>query len=366
MKLFRRIIAAVLCIALCLAMTGCYSEDKSWSAKNGEETAAIGIYIYYLSSAYSDAAALVPNDTEVLKATIEDKPAEEWIREKALDYMRSYFWVNDKIEELGLQLTDAELETVASDTATMYNYFGASLDEMGISKDSLQKAASEYKVKFNKLFDHYYGEGGEFEVSKDEIKEDFTKGKYSYGFMYSTTSTKVEDETVALTDEEKKDLTDVFERYKKAVDEGEMTLQECAQNYAGAIQSQNIPYTSGIDDLTGRPYPKEIVDNIKSMKAGETKVFEAGDQIYLLQVNDINADFESIYKNELERLNMTLNLKSDDFKKYISENAAKDKADIVINEKAVNGIKLSKFASNNMKMGTLAPETESTESSEAE
>ena len=53
---------------------------------------------------------------------------------------------------------------------------------MGISKESFTKAYSEYNTKYKKVFDKYYGEGGEFEIPKEDLKATYTANNYSYGY----------------------------------------------------------------------------------------------------------------------------------------------------------------------------------------
>ena len=52
MKSMKRLMALALALLLCLSFAGCYSQDKTWAAKMGNDTMPIGAYIYYLSSAY--------------------------------------------------------------------------------------------------------------------------------------------------------------------------------------------------------------------------------------------------------------------------------------------------------------------------
>ena len=55
-KIFKRAAAGVMALAMCAGLTGCYSENNTWAVKSGDSTLPIGGYIYYLSSAYSEAA----------------------------------------------------------------------------------------------------------------------------------------------------------------------------------------------------------------------------------------------------------------------------------------------------------------------
>ena len=58
-KIFKRAAAGVMALAMCAGLSGCYSENNTWAVKSGDTTLPIGGYIYYLSSAYSEAAGKV-------------------------------------------------------------------------------------------------------------------------------------------------------------------------------------------------------------------------------------------------------------------------------------------------------------------
>ena len=54
-NIWKRAIAGMLALAMCLSFAGCYDENKTWAARQGDDTMPIGGYIYYLYSAYSEA-----------------------------------------------------------------------------------------------------------------------------------------------------------------------------------------------------------------------------------------------------------------------------------------------------------------------
>ena len=74
-KMMKKLVAGVsACVLLVSTLSGCYSEDKAWAARRGDDTAPIGAYIYYLSNAYQEALTLVEDDTKsVFDQEIEGK-----------------------------------------------------------------------------------------------------------------------------------------------------------------------------------------------------------------------------------------------------------------------------------------------------
>lgn len=367
MKAIKKITALMLALAMILSLSGCYNKDLTWAAKDGDNTAAIGIYLYYLYVAYDNAADLVDSDTEVLKATIDGESAETWIRNKAMNYLQSYLWVNDKIKEYNLDLTEDEKTSAEQTTSYLISYYMTGFDDLGISQDSFNKAYSEYNIMFKKLFDYYYNEGGEFAIDKDELKESFVKDKYSFQYMYgSLTTTDDDGNTTDISDEEKEALTADFESYKKKVETGYQTLEYCSQEYQIEINSDSAPYVS-VDstDFVGESYPNELVAAVKEMDNNTLKLFEADGKLVLLQKNDINTAFDTAYASSSDRLSMMLDLKSDEFNSYILEQAAAEKSDIEINEAAIKSCKLKSLVTDSNKNGSSSASSEASESNES-
>ncbi len=367
MSTLKKITTLFLAFAMSLSLTGCYNKDLTWAAKDGDNTAAIGIYLYYLYVAYDNAADMVDSDTEVLKATIDGESAETWIRDKAINYLQSYLWVCDKISEYNLDLTSDEKTSAQSTTSYLMNYMSG-FDSLGISEDSFNKAYSEYNIMFKKLFDYYYGEGGEFAIDKDELKESFVDGKYSFEYMYgSLTTTDDDGNTSDISDEDKQALYSDFETYKKKVESGYQTLDYCSQEYQVEINADSAPYVS-VDstDFVGEAYPNELVEAVKEMDDNTLKLFEADGKLVLLQKNDINTAFDTAYSSSSDRLSMMLDLKSDEFNSYILEQAAAEKSDIEINDAAIKSCKLKSLVTDSNKNGSSseASAEESSESSE--
>lgn len=354
---------------MCFTMSGCYSADKSWAAKDGDQTIAIGIYLYYLYVAFDDAADKIGTDTEVLKGTIDGQSSGDWIRETAMKYLKSYIWVNNKIDELNLQLTDEETKSAESEANYMITNYASGFKSLGVSEDSFTKAYSEYNLKYKKVFDYYYGEGGEFAIPKDDLKETYVANNYSYGYMHAALTKTGDDSssTVDLTDEEKAALTKTFDGYKQKVVTGYETLEDAAGEYALEAGLDESPYNAEVSDLKYQYYPTSFLDNLKEMSAGECRVFESDGQLVLLQKFDINDAFETAYATASDRLTMMLNYKSEEFTNYIFDQVAEGKDNITINDKAINSIKLSSLATDSTKMGTLSESsTQSSESSASE
>ena len=101
-------VALLLAVAMCFSLAGCYDEDLNWSAKYDDTELPAGAYIYYLSIAYNEAASKVSTEDEVLKSEIDGTPAETWIKNRADEYVNQYFYIQNEMKRLGLEMTDEE------------------------------------------------------------------------------------------------------------------------------------------------------------------------------------------------------------------------------------------------------------------
>ena len=175
-NIWKRTAAAVLALVLCLSLAGCYNENNTWAARKGDDTMPIGGYIYYLYSAYSEARDQVDSDTAVLDAEIDGVDASQWITDRALNYLNAYYYISDKFSEYGLELTEDDQTQIDNTTTNFWSYYQSTFeDDLGIARDSFSKAYSEYTVKFQKVMEAMYGEGGELALAAGELEDFVTR-----------------------------------------------------------------------------------------------------------------------------------------------------------------------------------------------
>ena len=360
MKVMKRILAALLCIVMCISMAGCGGQDKSWCVKDGDEQIPVGIYRYYLFLAFDEAAALVSDKEEVLKATIEGTPAEDWIRNRALDYVRCYLWINDKNEELGFELTEEEIASAKNNTAYLEQNTNATFEDLGISTSSFTKAYGEYNIKFKKIFDYYYGEGGEKAIGKEELRELYCADKCVYEYIFANiTETDATGKTTTMTADEIAEVKETLELYRKQVEMGACDMKAAASALGIALGiGGEPPYAAGVTNFMYENFTAEFVTNLKEMDNFEARVIESGDQLMLLYKHDINTAFEKTYEIPQDRLDLMLELKADEFTDWVLEQARAAKADIKVNEAAIKEFKLSRIVTDDIKMGLYDAEAD--------
>ncbi len=390
-SMWKKAAALILALALCLSFAGCYSEANTWAAKKGDDTLPIGGYIFYLYSAYSDAREEVSTETNVLDATIDDKDAQTWLRDKAMDYVNSYYFISTKFDDLGLELTQDELDEAQSYTDTYWTYNKTTLEEMGIAKDSYYQAMFLYNAKLEKVRNAVYGEGGEMEVTEDEMKEYYTDNYVYYEYFYAPlTTTDEEGSSVSLTDDEKDELKNTMTSYADKINDGVMTTEEAAEAFAEETAEETTEETteeessdeesSSSETASASTYTApnallkenistEIAAALEEVGEGESVFAETDSYYFVLHKLSIADAFEEVYADETQKEAVLINMKGDEFSDYVEEQA-KSVEGVELNEKAINKVKIKKVVTEGSESGTSSAssevEDESSESSQTE
>lgn len=343
---------ATACLCLVSALTGCYSEDKAWSAKRGDDTAPIGVYIYYLSSAYSEALGKVEDASKsVFDQEIDGKDGAQWVKDRAKESIQLMYYVDQKFEDMGLTLDDDDKSQISSITSSAWSYSSSSFNQYGISQQSLEKAYSQFVVKYQKIFEATYGKGGEKEVSDEDLRS-FYEDKYT-DFEYFTcsyTKTNEDGSSEAMSDEEKAEAKKQFEEYVTKIQNHDLTMSTAADEYKKSIDSDTDLLQSQTLDLDTEAYyyPDEVVEKLKSMKEGEVSYVDLPDsnRFYVLQKNSISEKCDEVLKDDSQRLNVLSTMKSEEFSKAMEE-AAAALDDITFNDAALDSYNPNMFFSEN-------------------
>lgn len=353
-KIFKRAAAGVMALAMCAGLTGCYSENKTWAVKSGDSTLPIGGYIYYLSSAYSEAAGKVGTGSEVLKADLDGQSATEWVKSKAMDYLYSYCYVNQKFNELGLALDEEELDSVDYVTDSMWSYYREPFENMGIAESSFEEAYSVYNAKLSKLLGVMYGKGGEMELSEEEMHDYYTEEYVYYRYMsVGLTTTDEEGNSTDMDDDEKAGIKEYLEDQAELVNSGRADLDTVSGNYSalhGTEPDLNAPMAYKRDNLSS-----VFADALEPLKNGGAAFVETTTRYYIVQRLDIEEDFKALIEDESRVTGLLTEMKAEDFSQYTIDQGRT--MDVEINQSAINGINPSKVANVMGKNGVSSAES---------
>ena len=238
-SLFAKVLACVLTMATILSFASC--KDTSWVVKSGEDSVSAGVYLGYLVNAYTNALfehaydATTGERKDLFSLEIEEMPAEDFIKQTALESCKQHIALNRLFKEYKLSFTDKELEEMEKDVNESWASDNGYYEENGCGKQSFTEMYKTEKM-YEKIFEHYYSENGKEPVSekerKDYLLKNYSKIKYvsvTYSNHYSGVSTES-----AASENQKKDLKEIAEKYIERLEKGESIDKIAAEEAAAA------------------------------------------------------------------------------------------------------------------------------------
>ena len=332
MKLMKRGAAFALAV-LMLISAGC-GGDTSWVFRSGGDVIPAGLYIIGQINGYSEAMSQIAEENrddpefvlsgprELLKLTVEGKPAGEWINESARKLSREIIAVDRKFASLGLSLDENDNAYIENSVSAVKVQNGDFYSKAGVSDDSLRQYYA-FTLKRTRLFTALYSEGGEFAVPDSELR-DYFKANYGYAELlpveipYSVP----EGETRSLEELREQagiDADNILKR-AEAGEAMETIAYERIKENAGAEESLPPPAKDDISMLVSEKdkgeYGEAFVDALLNVKPGETGRFEALGFYFVFKGRDVLED-----PALLETYGQTLlvEMKADDFSARLEE-----------------------------------------------
>jgi hypothetical protein len=342
-KVLKRVTAAVMALIMMVSAAGC-SGDKTWAAKKDNDTVPIGVYIFYLYSAYGEASSKVTDTSKaVLSQKIDNKDAATWIRDTAMTSLKSYLAVDAKMKELKLELTADEKKTASSNSAQAWSSYGTTFQNYGISQASFELAYSQYNAKRDKIFLALYGKNGKNAVSDDELKTYFEKNFTDFNYINAPfTTADASGNAVALTDAQKTALKKEFDDYAASINSGKMTITEAAAAYKTSSKATSDPLQSYTTVLSKDDLATDFGKLITNAKPGAAQVSEISSNYVLLVKNDITKKSATQISTDNGRNTVLYEMKSTEFADLIKTEAGK-LSGATFNDAAINDQKLEKF-----------------------
>lgn len=367
MKIVKKAIAAALAAGVLVTATSC--ADTSWSYKDDKNTLSIGTYIYYMTGAYSYAKSTAQSEVEtptnaegateateavdVMTAKIkgeddDDKEVtgKDYILNTAEQSCKTLIYTLEKFDELGLKLTDEQQTQINTLSSQGWTYSGSSYEKLGVSEVSYKLAYAEFSTKYEAVFKALYGEGGEKEVSDDDLKKYYTSEYVDYSYipmnLYKTVeassdSADASSTTEALSEDEIKKIQDSFDDYKDQLNKGEKTFDEVDKDFTKEQSLTASTAKSAQEILDKSSAPADVVSAVKKLDKNTATVITVGEGntaiMYLVYRGDIN-DKTSNLDDEDTRYSVLTNMKKDEYNDYMDEQA--NKLDIQVNEAALS------------------------------
>lgn len=293
MTRFKKILAAGAAIVCAAALTGC--SDNGYIMNVEGIDIRNGIYLSGVMSAYGDAYEKVSEAREeqgltsevedLFKESIDGKPVSDWVKEEALNQVKRSVAIQNLCEENGIALSDEEANEINAEINQMWteesfyaqylygtDTMGEYYDGVGIGKDSLRESFTVSNL-YQKLFMHYYGEGGLTPVSDADLNT-YLKENYASAFVLELKYTDYQG--ILLTDDDEIDAVKLLaQSYADRINGGESIADikyeydlKTAQDEARTDAEDDYPDLSEAEKpATLEEYVQQMVDAATAEKA---------------------------------------------------------------------------------------------------
>ncbi len=244
MKIFKRIAAGILTAAMALSLVAC--KDTTWSYHIDGVEITSGMYITFQIEAYMEASEKVEDTSkDMFEQKIDGKETEAWIADRVLKLCKSYVAVEKKFDEMGLTLSQEDLNKINTTHTSYWSYMSSYYQPNGAGEQSYKKLLTN-SYKSDMIFKKYYDKGGSEEVSETELKNKFVElialVKYVQMPMKDASGNK-------LKTEGKAELKKTAEKYVERLNKGEK-IDDLIAEYEELLEEQEAAANSSATSST--------------------------------------------------------------------------------------------------------------------
>ncbi len=241
------------------------------------------------SDTSSDTTSEPEEEKDVFDSVIDGKSYSDWIINDTRDAVKRFVGIQRECERLGIVLTDEEKTEVMNDVKerwedTTISYYGLGFEiwgeyyeSIGIGIESLKELSLVDKLN-EKLFLHYYDEGGEWAVTDEEFSKEANEQYAGYNLITLQYLDYKGD--ILVTDEEKQEVKDSAKQYADRINNGESLIDVmydydliAAQNKAKAEAEKSYSEEKA-EGLTKEEYIAKAVDEVSVERAEDEKGFD--------------------------------------------------------------------------------------------
>ena len=345
----------VLALALAFsAVTAGCSLNKEWSYKTSEKELPIGVYIYMLNNAYSEAKGYAEKlkdyssekdswlDMEITDDDGNKAVARQWIKDKAEENCLTFLVVEDQMKKENATFDEANLkerqelykqywEVGIQEQYQQTPALSKSYEKYGISLESFNYVHADASLKQQALFDAMYGKGGSKEVKDDELNKFFTDKYVSYSYYTQPLYTATTDESgnqknVALDDKKIKEYKDLFEGYAKDIKNGK-SMDDVNKAYQKESNDDTIEPTSNTEVLDEVAMGDEVKKALKELDSKQATTVTIGEKenatLYFIYKDDIKEVSKTYLKDGSQKKQVLQEMKADEFKDYLKSETKK-------------------------------------------
>lgn len=384
MSKFKKLSSAALCSAIAFSLCACGNNiagpDTTYGAIIDGYKVPAGVFIAMQMNSYYDAAYYTDpadesaetetttastdtssSETEATTTTaftdkvIEDKPVREWINDQATKSMQEFVAIEHKFDELGLSFEDNEKEKTKLYLDSIWEYYGQNYEDAGISEDS-QLLIMLNSTKKNMIFDYYYAQGGQNEISEADIKTYLEENNKRINYIKMELK---DGEGNLLKSEGKENIKKMAMEYIDRINTGEdfaavskeysdyydklVADAAAAESTDGTTETASEPVSSYTDNemvisADSISPSQKVVEEALKADVGAVFFIEEDEAYYIVKVLDLYAD-ENYYSDNESFVRHQL--KDEEFDKTIE--SWTESQTVEKNEAAYKRYKLEKF-----------------------
>lgn len=340
MSLIKKLSAIICVLALLLSFTGCHKKNEI-AVTIGDVEFTSAYYMCAFVTADSQARQKVSEnlteeeqnstDVDIYSKKIDGKKYATWVKDTAMAELKKIAAYKTLCADNKLEL-DKEQKDQAEQMSTYYwSTYGyqSLLEPNGVSINTYKQYTLDTYYS-SIYFEHLYGEGGEKEISADEIKKSLEENFLIANMLEASYTTSNGEE---MDDTAKAELKAKFEAYADELTKGKRTFEEIYKEYNGVTDEETDTaedadeeteelkpideYASllGAED-TG--YSSDHYETAKAMAVNEVKFIEHedGSGVVVIVKKDIMSD-----PYYLENLDLTVRnlIKGDEYDKDIEK-----------------------------------------------
>lgn len=163
------------CAVTAASMASC-GQDTSWTyrTEDGKYELTSGMYIGLSMNAYNEGYTQsgIDSSTPLYDQQINSQDALDWVKNRTDTLAKKYLAVESKFDEYGLSFSNDEQTYIDSYISYYWGNMSSTYEAAGCAEKSYTSLMTN-SFKESQLFFHIYGEGGEREVSEDDLRADF-------------------------------------------------------------------------------------------------------------------------------------------------------------------------------------------------
>lgn len=284
----KRFVSLILIIALVASsgiLSSCSVERKNPTALtlNGVEISN-DVFTYFIDVAMTELDANADENSILTKATA---------------LTETYFKTNSLAKKNSVTLSTAGKAGVSEKVNAYWGIYGDYYSSIGVSKETLTKIFTSEALR-NQLLVHYYGEGGEEEISVASMYAYFKMNYIVFQaingyFTYMDNNGN----TVIHSPNQIEEIILKFQNMASLINAKEKTMEEAAEFLASTGYSSSVvTLVLGKDDTS---YPEGFFEKVQSTKARLATVIGTNEYIFIVLRGDAGVNSE-YYKEKKEEI----------------------------------------------------------------